>query len=313
MAENIDEIIPDYDSMSIPEVEAALDEYQPEPAEVDILIEHEKENKDRKGAKKVLRQGVQYDDWGETYDNDHTKGRFRKDEIKSLLQKAIRRSDEELAAFAAWELVRSGYARTFWDRMEITSVEDLAAGEQFHLLLYRHRMMSLHDFNDSGWGAKLCAIQAAIGACRARASREATFANEYFDKVMKERVAAEREDREPAYKAPVTDEEIHGYGKFDVCIDRHTMWGRRMQRHTERGWHHFKTHGARVGPEGERPLSVKWRKRNLEMESLGHRDLEIDFSDEEIAHAIQPTGEDGGWDEDKLDRDDGVTKFRDDE
>lgn len=53
----------------------------------------------------------QMNDLGEEMPWYETKAGFRRDVMSSLFQKAVRRSDDETAAFAAWELVRSGEGR----------------------------------------------------------------------------------------------------------------------------------------------------------------------------------------------------------
>jgi len=58
-------------------------------------------------------------DFGEEYPWWETKGGYRKDVVSSLLQKSIRRGDKERAAWAAWEMARSGHASNLWKRLNI--------------------------------------------------------------------------------------------------------------------------------------------------------------------------------------------------
>ncbi|RLM76884.1 hypothetical protein D3D02_19940, partial [Halobellus sp. Atlit-38R] len=64
-------------------------------------------------------------DFGEEKEPNETDGGYSRYVVSSLLQKAVRRSDEEVAAWAAWELARSGYAWNLWDRLNLYIVEDL--------------------------------------------------------------------------------------------------------------------------------------------------------------------------------------------
>jgi len=62
-------------------------------------------------------------DFGEAKEPNETDGGYSRYVVSSLLQKAVRRSDEEIAAWAAWELARSGYAWNLWDRLNLYVVE----------------------------------------------------------------------------------------------------------------------------------------------------------------------------------------------
>jgi hypothetical protein len=57
-----------------------------------------------------------------------------------------------------------------------------------------------------------------------------------------------------------------------------------------RGKRFFKTRGARVGPEGEDDQSARWQRLSMVLD-------EIDFSEDEISHAIEPVDGDEPWDE----------------
>ncbi|MFC8181313.1 AAA family ATPase [Rhodococcus sp. 14-2470-1b] len=59
-----------------------------------------------------------------------TVGGFRVDEVRSVLQKSIRRGLVEEAALAAYELFRTGVQteELLWRRLEIIAVEDVGAG-----------------------------------------------------------------------------------------------------------------------------------------------------------------------------------------
>ena len=227
-------------------------------------------------------------DFGEEMEWYETKGEYNKYEIISLLQKCIRRGDEERAAWAAWELTRSGHGEKCFRRLILFIIEDLRAGHEVGLLIdYYHRLATERWSLDS-WEGQLCAIHAALAAARAPASRESTHANDYFGKVADERARAQEEGREPEYDFPVPDEELQLDGRYDVALDKHTYSGQNRGR----DWEHFFVRAARVGPEGEPEHSRKWQRRRLQI------DPKRSFSEEEIEHALSPVDPENRWVED---------------
>ena len=222
------------------------------------------------------------DDFGDELGEHETRGGYSRYDVASLLQKAVRRSDEECAAWAAWELVRSGYAWNCWDRLALYVVEDLRAGADVALTIDRYERLATERWDTDGWKGRLCAIHAALAAARATSTREATYANEYFERVAEERAAAREAGREPAYDFPVGD--LEPGGEFDVIFDQHTYDGKRM----ERDGRHFTVHGARVGPTGEPELSRRWRRRSLALDDRS-------YSDAERSHALAPVDPDDRW------------------
>ena len=162
-------------------------------------------------------------DFGEELGENETKGGYNRYDVSSLLQKAVRRSDEECAAWAAWELVRSGYAWNLWDRLALYIVEDLRAGEDVALLVDRYERLANDRWEPGSWEGRLCAIHAALTAARATSTREATYANDFFERAAQERAAAREAGREPAQDFPVGD--LGPGGEFDVIFDQHTYAG----------------------------------------------------------------------------------------
>jgi hypothetical protein len=223
-------------------------------------------------------------DFGEQLGEHETKGGYNRYDVSSLLQKAVRRSDEECAAWAAWELTRSGYAWNLWDRLALYVVEDLRAGDEIVLLLQRYEQLATDYWDTDDWEGQLCAIHAALAAARATSTREATYANDYFERVAQERAAARTAGREPAYDFPVGD--LDPGGEFDVIFDQHTYEGKKM----DRDGRYFTVHGARVGPEGESALSQRWRQRSLELDDRT-------YSDAEREQALTPVDPDDRWSE----------------
>ena len=233
------------------------------------------------------------DDFGDPKDADETDGGYNRFDVSSLLQKAVRRSDEEAAAWAAWELARSGFAWNLWDRLTLYVVEDLRAGEDVALLVERYEELATERWEPTEWRGRLCAIHAALACARARSSREGPNADEYFRNVADERAAAAAEGRDPDREFPVG--ELEPGGRFDVVFDKHTGEGTRMGR----GGGFFKRHGARVGPEGEDDQSARWQRANMEMH-------DVEFSEAAIEHAVSAVDPDDRWAEPDLDDVDGA-------
>jgi hypothetical protein len=223
-------------------------------------------------------------DFGDELGEHETNGGYNRYDVSSLLQKAVRRSDEECAAWAAWELTRSGYAWNLWDRLALYVVEDLRAGDEVVLLIHRYEQLATERWNTDDWEGRLCAIHAALAAARAPSTREATYANDYFERVARERAEARTAGREPMYDFPVGD--LEPGGEFDVIFDQHTYDGKKM----DRNGRYFTVHGARVGPEGESALSQQWRQRSLDLDDRT-------YSDAERSHALAPIDPDDRWSE----------------
>lgn len=137
-------------------------------------------------------------DNGEDLDDNETFGGYNRYTVNSALQKAVRRSDEDVATWAAWELARSGYGWNAWDRMTLYIIEDLAAGEEIAIKL-RHLERAAMDANMDSVTGQIAAIKAARLCVDAWSSREATHAQDYFSEVASLR--AENDD--PKYDFPV--------------------------------------------------------------------------------------------------------------
>lgn len=227
-------------------------------------------------------------DFGDPKGADETDGGYNRYAVSSLLQKAVRRSDEEVAAWAAWELARSGFAWNLWDRLTLYTVEDLRAGEDVALLVERYEELATERWEPAEWRGRLCAIHAALACARATSTREGPNADEYFGNVAEARAEARRNDEEPAEDFPVGD--LEPGGEYDVAFDKHTGEGSRLGR----GGRFFKTHGARVGPDGEDDLSARWQRMNMRMHDVG-------FSEAEIEHALSAVDPDDRWEEPEFD------------
>ena len=222
-------------------------------------------------------------DRGEQKGEHETNGGYNRYDVSSLLQKAVRRSDERVAAWAAWELARSGYAWNLWDRLNLYLVEDLRAGQDVALHVERYETLATERWEPDSWEGRLCAIHAALACARARSSREAANADECF-RAIAERRAATPEGEEPPVDFPV--EGLEPGGDFDVIFDQHTGEGSRRGR----GTRFFKTRGARVGPEEDGAESRHWQR--LAMALSG-----VEYTDAELEHALSPVSAESPWDE----------------
>ena len=253
----------------------------------------------------------QTNDFGEEMPWYETKGGFRRDVMSSLFQKAVRRSDEELASFAAFELVRSGpkYETHYWNRAVLVCIEDLVAGNEAIEHVLRYRDLADTEFADSDWARRLCAIAAALVCSRAQSSREVTHSNGYFSNTMEDRARAKQnDDHEPLYEPPVTDDELDPDGRIgSTVVDKH------VYTNPGRGWRHFRLHGARCSDETE--IGREWWRRVLRYDhpDYAYREPEEAFTEEEIDHAVEPTDNDDPWRCDLNDDDAELDEFDDED
>ncbi len=146
-----------------------------------------------------------------------THGGYWLDEVKSALQKAIRRREEENALYWAGELIRSNREQILWDRLRIIASEDvgLAAPVAGTIrLLYENWM----DFKLDG--ARFLFITHAV-LLLVRAPKSRIVDNAYYAVVK---------PSEPRREVP------------DEALDKHTARGRNMGR----GYAHFFDVGAKL-------------------------------------------------------------------
>ena len=224
-------------------------------------------------------------DFGEQTGENETDGGYSRYAVSSLLQKAVRRSDEEVAAWAAWELARSGYAWNLWDRLNLYVVEDLRAGSEVALTIERYEELATERWEPDEWRGRLCAVHGALAAARAQSTRESSNADAYFGAVAEERAAARERGEEPEYDFP--GDELEPGGEYDVALDGHTGEGARLGRETR----FFKTRGARVGPEGEDEQSARWQRIAMEL------DDDVAYSAAELDRAVERVDPEDPWTE----------------
>jgi hypothetical protein len=223
-------------------------------------------------------------DFGEDRDEGETMGDYDRFTLSSLLQKAVRRSDEEVAAWCAWELARSGFGWNLWDRLNTFVVEDLAAGPVVTQVAHYEALAD--DWGEESHRGLLCAVQAALACARARSTREASALVGGFADVAEARADAhERGDPEAGPSFPVEPEELRVGGRYDAALDGHTGPGTAA----DRGVRFFRSHGARVGPEGETGLGARYTRLRLNLE-----DYESDHKI--VQRALEPVDPDDRWD-----------------
>jgi hypothetical protein len=228
-------------------------------------------------------------DFGEETGADETDGGFDRYAVVSLLQKAVRRGDEEVSAWCAWELARSGFGWNLWDRLNTFAVEDLRADATAALLVDRYERLAERWETDSRRG-QMAAVQAALVVARARAAREGANAVNAFHAIARRRAEASERGEAPTHSFPVTHENLTAGGRYDVALDGHTSEGARLDRDSP----FFRVHGARVGPEGETGPSARWKRLYLALD-------DYDYTAAEIEHALSAVDADDPWTEPTFD------------
>jgi hypothetical protein len=218
-------------------------------------------------------------DFGEERAEGETMGGYDRFTLSSVLQKAVRRSDEEVAAWCAWELARSGFGWNLWDRLNTFAVEDLAAGP-VATQVARYEDLAAGWDEDSHRG-QLCAVQAALACARARSTREASALVGGFGDVAE---ARGRGDPETGPSFPVEPEELQVGGRYDAALDGHTGPGTAA----DRGVRFFRSHGARVGPEGETDLGARYARLRMSLDGR-------EFDEDEVERALDPVDPGDRW------------------
>lgn len=147
------------------------------------------------------------------------------DEAVSALHKAIRRGDERQAAYWCKELDQLGFPGSAWNRILITTSEDIGVAERGVAADVRALYENWRTFpgkvdegTEEGAAKRLFLVHAAMIVCRAKKSR-------MVDHLLN-----------------VT---YLGKGKFEVpdhALDKHTSRGRSMGR----GWDHFFADGTHL-------------------------------------------------------------------
>jgi len=222
-------------------------------------------------------------DVGEPLDKYQTKGDCNMYTMGSLVQKATRRGDRELAMFAAWELVRSGYEGFFWSRVNTIILEDLRLRpEQAHLLtaLARLEEMTKTVFKNDEGMQQAAAMRAASLLAEAEPGRELLPMMGWWGEIAEDRLKAIRNREEPEDTFPLDD--VRDDIEYVIC-DQHTARGS----HAGRGTAHYLIEASRTNHPTE--LETKYKERVL------RHALNKDLTDEQIEHALKPVPEDEPW------------------
>lgn len=231
-------------------------------------------------------------DDGEPMGRFQTKGGFSIFPVSSLLQKSARRSDEETAAWAAWELARSGYESMLWKRLltiatEDVSVEDSVTSEIRTLYkLGTGQEDATSEWSGVGERGRVCAIRAALLCAKAESSRLSDYMNNTFERIADERVTATEEGRDPAYNFPAGD--LDPDGRYQVIQDMHTSVGSGQNR----GYEHFLVHSSRTDSLAD--MEARFKRINMELVAEAD-DTSAEFTDEEFDHALSTVDSDEPW------------------
>jgi len=157
-----------------------------------------------------------------------TKNRYPLDEVTSAMQKAIRRADEEDAAYWAYELFVSGYWKHMWKRLLVISCEDIGDPAVIGLvngLFVAFEFIQKTSKTDHHWNQAAFAIRAMSRAKKTRA------ANSFACYIME----LHADNEETGERRPIPDR----------ALDKHTKRGRAMGR----GMEHFFSEASRIEPE----------------------------------------------------------------
>ncbi|MDB2274995.1 hypothetical protein PM022_10620 [Halorubrum ezzemoulense] len=233
-------------------------------------------------------------DDGEPMGRFQTRGGLSIFPVSSLLQKSVRRSDEETAAWAAWELVRSGYESMFWKRILTIATEDVSVKDSVITKIRTlYRLGTGQEDATSGWSGdeergRVCAIRAALLCAKAESSRLSDYLNNTFERIADERVTAAEEGREPVYDFPAGN--LDPDGKYDVVFDTHTSRGSGMNR----GYKHFLVHSSRTDSLGN--METRFKQINMELVADAD-DTSAEFTEGEFDHALSTVDLDDPWEE----------------
>ena len=233
-------------------------------------------------------------DDGEPMGRFQTKGGYSIFPVSSLLQKSVRRSDEEAAAWAAWELTRSGYTGMFWKRILTIATEDVSVEDSVTTKVRTlYRLGTGQEDATSGWSGdqergRVCAVRAALACAQAESSRLSDYLNNTFERIADERVTAAEEGREPAYDFPAGD--LDPGEKFDTVFDTHTSQGSGMNR----GYRHFLVHSSRTDSMAD--MEARFKRVNMELVAEAN-DTSAEFTEKEFDHALDTVDLDDPWQE----------------
>jgi len=175
-----------------------------------------------------------------------TRRGFRADEVRSTLQKEVRRGKTENAVMLAFEMLSTSTAmeELLWKRLLTISVEDVGMGQPLAPVIVNALYKGHLEFKRTEGDRALFAVHAVRYLC-ACAKDRSTDEMLTWVKMMDER----------GKMRPI----IKDYG-----VDMHTARGRKMRR----GFKYFMVEGTKVHPElSERNKTYRKRILNLLKES----------------------------------------------
>jgi len=240
----------------------------------------------------------QKSDGDDLRDDGEPMGRFQSKagysifDLASYLQKCVRRSDQEGAAFAAFELCRSGFSKMYWSRILCISVEDVSFEENVTpqvRSLYRlatGRVEAVDDWGADNERGRVCAIRAALTCAQAESSRLPDYLHNSFERIADERVTASEEGRDPDYDFPAGD--LNPGGKYDTIFDMHTSVGSGKNR----GYEHFLVHSSRTDSMAD--MEARLKRINMELVAEAD-DTNAEFTDKEFDHALSTIDAEEPW------------------
>ena len=218
--------------------------------------------------------------------------------VLCALQKGVRRGDEYLAAWAAWDLVRSGYESNFWKHIQVVALDDLAAHDDTLILIDRLKKMKGNTPYDTDLRKSMIAIKVALACARADKSREIEHGHFAFNAIAEEVTQAMKEDREPEIEHP----DLKSSDKQPAIYDRHTLQGSAMGR----GRRHFDVRSTRLHETTD--LGSRLQSQMLEHYKKAHRPKlqpddeesdgeDLDLTEEEKKWAKLLVSDTNRWDE----------------
>ena len=161
--------------------------------------------------------------------NARTRHNLRADEVRSMLQKEIRRGHTENAVMLAYEMLSTSPAmeELLWHRLLTISVEDVGMGETLAPVIVNSLYQQHHLFRRSEGDRALFAVHAVRYLCARKKDRSS-------DEMLNWVKMLDARDK---LKSKIKIK--------DYAIDMHTKRGMKMGR----GFKHFMEVGAKVHPE----------------------------------------------------------------
>lgn len=139
--------------------------------------------------------------------------------LVSLLQKSIRRARPDLAAYAACDLLRSGYADWCWRRLTVVAAEDVAAYATAEILALRAACDAERKARRGQPPTRVFVAKAVVILCSAAKSRDA----DHLTNLIVDRL----EDSDPRLLGALLDAEADVDTLPAWTFDCHTSEGRR--------------------------------------------------------------------------------------